>query len=278
MKKMMLVLLLLGNVLCFADDVQERANEKLKLGVSLYHTEKSSWLSSDLLSEKYIAFRSLVGGYVSYKGKDDYVYTVFYSKGDKSVPVIRFRFDTSFDKKNVFVETNELTMNELESKLIKLRELATKEIFGDKDSLFKFYERTKYNLIPIEYNDSLFVYVLTAPHESGYIIIGNDYKLTFNSELECIRKQNFHNSIIKLPFDSKNKSDSEIEMTVHTHVISDIIDETDICTMLLYKEFLVWNQHFVIGEEYVSMFKLEPPSVIIMKTEMFMKIMDNKKE
>jgi hypothetical protein len=276
MKSLIIILLLVGNILCFADDVQERANEKLKLGLNLYHTEKSSWISSDLLTEKYMAFRSLVGGYVSYKGEKDYVYTLFYSKGDDKSPVIRFRFDTSFDKSNPVVETKDLTMNELEIKLIKLREIAAKEIFSDNDSLFQYYKETRYNLIPIEYNDSLYVYVLTAPLETGYLIIGNDYKLTFNSEFECIKKQNLHNTLIKVPY--KGEKDKKIEMTVHTHVISDIIDETDICTMLLYKEFLEWNQHFVFGEEYVSLFKLEPPGVIMMKRDIFMKIMDDKKE
>ena len=132
------------------------------------------------------------------------------------------------------------------------------------------------NFIPVITGKERNVFVLTGPQVSGIILIGNDYKLTYNKKNEFIKKEKIHNSILQFQYKS-GKDESPIETTFHSHIITDYFSSTDICTLLLYKDFLEWKQHIVIGEKYVSIFNIENESLFTMKTKDWKKINDGKK-
>ncbi len=50
---------------------------------------------------------------------------------------------------------------------------------------------------------------------------------------------------------------------MHSHVISDLINPTDICTLLLYKEFVDWKTHYVMSKKFVSIFDLEKETLSV---------------
>jgi hypothetical protein len=79
-------------------------------------------------------------------------------------------------------------------------------------------------------HDERKVYSITGPQASGVVLIGNDYLFKYDCDNKFISKEKIHNSLIELP--AKMDSDQEAVATMHSHVISDIIDPTDICTLL----------------------------------------------
>lgn len=84
------------------------------------------------------------------------------------------------------------------------------------------------------------------------------------------RKNNFkdkseiHNSMLQFFYKSEN-GENEITSSYHSHALSEYISSTDICTLLLYREFVEWKQHLVISEKEVSIFNLEQETLVTMK-------------
>jgi hypothetical protein len=56
------------------------------------------------------------------------------------------------------------------------------------DKMFKTYENSNLNLIPLINGAERKVYVLTGPTQNGVVLIGNDYLLTFDSEGKIVTK------------------------------------------------------------------------------------------
>ena len=94
--------------------------------------------------------------------------------------------------------------------------------------------------------------------------------------MKFLTKEKLHNSLIELQSRGKN-DDNKVEATFHNHLISEYITQTDICTLLLYKDFSDWKIHYVLGSEHVSVFDMEKESLLIMTTEAWEKKYNIKK-
>ncbi len=241
----------------------------LELGKDMYKIEKASWHSTDHFLENYSQMRDSISGYLSYIGNDKYVYSIFFSKKNNNRILARYKFNANLDKQPVSIDIDNHKATDNEKILIAIRQDAINRFYENSDTFFKFYENTSYNFIPIISNKKKTVFVITAPTKHGNVIIGNDYKLTYKKNNEFGKKEKLHNSIIYLPY--KN-SKSQITTTMHSHVISDIIDPTDICTLLLYREFVEWKQHVVISKKYVSIFDMAKERIVVMDKEDYFKM------
>lgn len=217
-------------------------------GKILYKSEMASWYGTDIFLEKYSDRRANIGGYLSYSDKDTSK-CIFFSKGDNPKVIGTISFDSTYNVKTARVEGTERDFNTKEFDLFLIRKTALTEIRSD--TLFKTFNNTNLNLIPVIIGDEKKVYVLTGPKNSGYVIMGNDYLLTFNKNNILIKKKNLHKNIIPI----KYMKEEDGAVTMHTHLpeTGDFITATDICTLLLYEKFAKWKQHIVISKDYVCL-------------------------
>lgn len=232
-------------------------------GILLYRLEKASWYASDLLMDTYDLLIDSAGGYVSYVNDNDEVVTVIYDKKDPSLILLRFTFDKipQPEPKNTEPIPSEATP--IEKDLISIRQLVMKEMESNLDNFFRFYKKTQPNVIPLITKRSRKAFVLTGTTEPNTLLIGNDYELIFSKKNKIKKKRILHKSLISYEF--KSSAGEPLVSTMHSHVITELITATDICTLLLYKNFLEWDKHYVFGKKYISLFDLKTETLIILK-------------
>jgi len=173
----------------------------------------------------------------------------------------------------VSIDTLNEVPNSFESDLIKIRQDALKRLTDNKDEFFSFYNNTSFNLVPLINSKERKVYVLTGPQTGDVVLIGNDYVLRYDPKNNFKGKAKIHNSLIQLPY--KLDKGNSAASTMHTHIVSEVIDPTDICTILLYKEYVEWKHHYVISSKYVSIFDVEKEILVIMTRKAWEKISKN---
>lgn len=253
-------LLLLFSLYTYA---QEYDSDKiLAEGKLLYRLEKGAWLGTDDFLRSFPGKRDSLGGYLSYETKEGDINTIFYSRNNPDRIFARYNSGNIPQNKIILTDTI-CEASEIEKDLIAIRNDAFSQMMKNEDEFFKFYENTAPNLIPLITADEKKVYILTGPQKSGVVLIGNDYLLTYDKDNNLINKERIHNSLVDLPATSGDK-DKPTVITMHSHVMSEVIDPTDICTLLLYREYVEWNQHIVVGKNYISIFDMGNETLNIM--------------
>jgi hypothetical protein len=250
---------------------KENSDEILNEGKILFRLEKASWNATDHLMLNFKDKADSIGGYISYISEKKFVNTIFWSRYDSSQILIRYVFDSLPQ-----TEPNSYYLNQISDKqetdLISIRNDALRKVYYENDdNFFTFYQNTSMNFIPLITDNERKVFVLTGPQTSGYVLLGNDYLLTYNENNKFQEKTKIHNSLIQLKY--KEEADGKVIMyTIHTHVLTEIITSTDICTLLLYRDYVEWKQHYVFGKKYVSIFDVEKENLAIMTLKAFKKI------
>lgn len=240
----------------------------LEEGKLLFRLEKASWYATDFFLEYLKDKRDSIGGYLSYSSNDKII-SIFYSRFDSSRILVRLTFDSIPKNKPIYMDFENPNPTNIEKDLIIIRKEALRRINLNTDSFFRFYRNTSFNPIPLIDKTGKRVFILTGPQNSGYVLIGNDYVLYYNSNNEFINKIRLHNSLISIPYKMQDKS---AIMTMHSHILSEFITSTDICTLLLYKDFVDWKSHMVMTSNYVSILNLESETLQIMTKEEYDKI------
>lgn len=246
----------------------------LKEGQMLYRLEKAAWIGTDYFRAYFKDKEDSIGGYLSYIDKNENVVNLFFSRYDSSQVLARFYFDSipqKFPRKTDIFYTRAFP-NEVA--LIKIRQDVLRRIRLDKGEFYHIYPNSSLNLIPIINEDEQKVYILTGPDNADTVLIGNDYAIFYDEDLEFSKQVKLHNSMIPLQSKGNDKT-RKLVATVHSHVLDDFITSTDICTLLLYRDFVEWDIHYVISENYVSIFNLTKESLMIITKEEFDKMMEN---
>jgi hypothetical protein len=245
---------LLLSLLVFGQkNLEKKTQPIVDEGIVLYKSEMASWYGTDLFLERF-KDRNKIGGYFSYL--DNGVPTcIFYGTGDVPAVIGSIGFDESFNTKTATINMQERSFTETESGLYTIRKAAQEVIYTD--SLFKVYENSNLNLIPIIHKGQRKVYVLTGPTEAGVVIFGNDYLLSFNKKNQLRSKKALHRNIISVEYTDESGAKSVGAMHTHARETGDFITATDICTLMLYSKFANWKQHMVISEKYVSIWNCE---------------------
>lgn len=277
----MRLLLLLLTIAMFPGftSAQQKPNKKqeewlIKEGFRLYKSEMASWHGTDLFLQHYPDLVEKAGGYFSYESNNG-TQCLFFSKGDAPQVLISFTFDDSFSLDRVKVQQQERDFTSLESDLFQIRKTALAEV--NSDTLFRTYNNTSLNLIPVVEGKLKRVYVLTGPKVDGVVLLGNDYLLTFDAQNKLKDKQKMHQNII--PIEYSEDSAQEVS-TMHTHLPStgDYMTPTDICTLLLYGQRSNWKQHFTLSERYVSIWDIKERTLITLTKKAWEKIMSHSAE
>lgn len=251
---------------------QESADSIVAEGKRLFRLEMASWYGTDIFMERFQGQRANIGGYVSYE-KGDGVYCVFFSKEEKPVVLATIRFDSSFSAETAVVDSSARSLSQLEHDLASIRRKAIGII--NEDSLFKAYNNTSFNVIPILSDAEKKAYVLTGPKVSGVVVLGNDYLISFDQTGELKSKRMLHRNIIPMEYGEEGE---HAFATMHTHLpeTGDYITATDICTLMLYGRFTDWKQHIVLSERYVSIWSFENSQLAIITREVWDKIGEDK--
>ncbi|QEC53561.1 hypothetical protein EDD80_103333 [Anseongella ginsenosidimutans] len=246
----------------------------LREGKKLYRLEKAAWYATDHFLMNFQDKRDSVGGYLSYQGVDGLIYSIFFNR-DLNKILVRYQFGKDPAPIPEMVNTEMGLPIGDEGDLIVIRQKAVDMLTSNKDSFFTFYENTSFNPIPLIEGDQRKVYVLTASKKQGSIFIGNDYLLEYNANNELKSKRKLHNSLIEIPFQTSDEQ--EALGTMHTHILSNHMEPTDICTLLLYKDYVNWSQHYTIHKDYISILDLKKENLVIIAKKAFDKIQNSKR-
>jgi hypothetical protein len=275
MKTTLLLVLLISIISVSAQ--QPEADKILKEGQLLYRLEKASWYGTDFLMNNFPKMRDSVGGYLSYGTNKNHIINIFFDKSTHHKVLITSEFDSlpKHDPLSFNPQTRAATKLELE--LIAIRQDVVEKMTRNEDNFFTFYDKTSINPIPLITANEKKVFLITGPQGDGLVLIGNDYLFKYDKDNKLVSKEKLHNSLIQLAYKS-NDSKNPTTATIHSHVVSELITSTDICTLLLYKEFVEWKTHYVVSKHFVSIFDMQKELLVIMTTEAWKKMSEATKE
>lgn len=254
------------------DNLNDLAQPIVEEGKRLYRLEMASWYGTDIFLKQY-SDRSNLEGYFSYL-EGDRTICIFYSKADIPQIIGSVSFDSTYKAQDAIINLTERDFTQPEKELYATRKKALDII--NADTIFKTYQKTNLNLIPITNGNEKKVYVLTGPEETGVIIFGNDYLLTFDNNNNLLSKRKLHRNIISINY-SKEKSS---EATMHTHLpeTGEFITATDICTLMLYARFAKWKQHNVISKDYLNVWNCITNELTVIPSSTIKKINEDVKK
>lgn len=241
-------------------------------GRMLYRSEMASWYGTDIFFEKMKNKKGMIGGYISYDtGKG--VNNVFITKGNEDVVLSTITFGYDFNVNNYVLDTIQRKLTAAEKDLFNMRKAALNAL--NTDTLFKYYNNSSFNIIPIIDKKVRRTYIISGPKVVGVIILGNDYVIEFDKNNNIINKKKIHRNI--LPFETKVGDDQM--SAVHSHLAStgDFITATDICTLMLYKNSTGWKTHTVISKNYVTIWDMQKGGMGILTREAWDKISSDNK-
>lgn len=265
MKIKIYIILLLSSLHSIGQSqIDQETSAIVEEGKMLYKSEMASWYGSDIFIEKYNQ-KEKIGGYLSYT-ENEISTCIFFSKGEKPKVLGTIKFDASFRIETATTDLEERELTKNESALYQIRTEALRII--NSDTLYRKYKNSNLNLIPIITNNERKVFVLTGPKNNGVMLFGNDYILTFDKNNTLTQQKRLHNSLIPIEFGGKD----EIQGTIHSHVLDDLITSTDICTLLLYGKFANIKTHYVMSKKYVSIWDCKKETLTVMTREAFDKI------
>jgi hypothetical protein len=157
-------------------------------GKKLYRSEMASWYGTDIFLEKHPDKRPNLGGYFSYV-ENDIAKCVFFTKENPPKVIGTISFDSTYNMKTAVLNDSVKEFTLYEKDIYLIRHKALSEV--NSDSLFKVYNRTDLNLIPLIDKKGKRVFVITGPKENGIVLFGNDYLLSFDEKNNLTGKKQF---------------------------------------------------------------------------------------
>jgi hypothetical protein len=271
MKIIFFVLVAVMNLSAFSqDNPTTLAKPIVDEGIRLYKSEMASWYGTDLFIEVHKDV-SDVGGYFSYID-NNIAKCIFFSKADNPKVIGTISFDSTYNTATANKDTVVRDFTVLEKDLYLMRKVAYNAI--QSDTMFKSYQNTNFNIIPLIGNNEKKVYVLTGTSQQGVVMFGNDYLLTFDNSNNLIKKKRLHVSLIPIKYGDREEDGKQIEGTMHTHLpeTGEYITATDICTLMLYEKFTKWKQHNVVSKNYLNLWNCQTHQLTVLPMSVVDKI------
>lgn len=270
MKLLTIILIFVALDVFGQKNATEQVQPIVEEGKLLYKSEMASWYGTDLFLGSYKE-KEKIGGYFSYT-EDDVAKCIFFSKTDIPKVIGTVSFDHTYNLKTARTDSTERDFTKTETGLYEIRKLALAEILSD--TLFKRYNNTSLNLVPLINRGEKKVFVLTGPSQNGVVIFGNDYLMTFNEENKLTSKKRLHKNIIPIAYEVKVQEGKEVETTIHSHLpeTGDFITSTDICTLMLYEKFAKWKTHNVVSKKYLNIWNCRTDELELISMEVVEKI------
>jgi hypothetical protein len=238
-------------------------------GKILYKSEMASWYGSDLFLENY-KDKQNIGGYFSYT-KNDSSKCIFFSRTEVPMVIGDISFDSTYNIKTAQLDLEERSFSKLENDYFEIRKSAFEA--ARSDTLFKTYKNTNLNFIPIIYEGKKKVYILTGPEQTGVVIFGNDYLISFNEENKIVEKKQLHRNIIPMYYGQEEGDQKEVgAMHSHTEETGEFITATDICTLMLYGKYTPWETHNIVSKKYLSVWNCKKNTLFVIPRTVLDKI------
>jgi hypothetical protein len=257
------------------DKTDEITDSITRIGKELYRSEMASWYGTDIFLDRFKEQRKNIGGYFSYKDSS-FSKCIFFEKGENPQVLATIKFDSTYRIVNAQVDSAKRDFSGHERDIYVIRQLAVKEI--GVDTLFKGYNNTRFNIVPLIVNGRKEVYVLTGPQNDGVVIFGNDYLLSFDEADILVGVRRLHKNI--MPIEYGRESNQEVGITMHSHSpeTGDYITSTDICTIMLYEKIAKWKQHIVMSKDYVSIWNCETNQLVMLTKQAWERIYKDQQE
>ncbi|WP_448697852.1 hypothetical protein ACFGVR_13675 [Mucilaginibacter sp. AW1-3] len=238
-------------------------------GEMLYRSEWASGHGTQIFA--FGAKKLLSDGYFSYETKKGMT-TIFFSKNEDPVVLATVKFDHGLDSSKYSIDTTTRKFTENEKEFYTIRSKTAQSVLND--TLFRFYQNTSLNLVPIIKDGAKRVYVITAQTTPNEVLLGNDYLISFDNDNNIIKKTKLHNNLIPLGTGGTDP----IKASSHQHLgqTSPFITATDICAFKLWKSRTTWVISFVVSAGYVSAYHFRDEFLEILTQAEFEKIMKNK--
>jgi hypothetical protein len=245
-------------------------------GKRLYRSEMASWYGTDLFLAQY-PNREKIGGYFSYPTAAGAT-CVFFAKTDIPFVIGAIAFDSTYNPKTAHVELAERRFTEQEQQLYIIRTKALGII--QQDTLFKRYQNTNFNIIPLVTGNERNVYVLTGPQQGNVVLFGNDYLLEFDADNKVKSMKKLHRNLISMDYGPPAADGKAEAVTMHSHLpgTGDFITATDICTLMLYEKMARWKQHSVISANYLSIWDCRTNGLVVLSRKVLDKISKDQKK
>ena len=240
-------------------------------GETLYRSEWASGHSTQIFASSFGEKKLLSGGYFSYETKKEMT-TIFFSKNEDPVVLATVKFDHGLDSSKYSIDTTTRKFTESEKEFYTIRSNAAQAVVND--TLFKFYQHTSLNLVPIINNRTKKVYIITAQTAPDEVLLGNDYLINFDKDNHIIKKTKLHNNLIPLATGGKDA----IKASSHQHLgeTSPFITATDICAFKLWKAKTTWVISFAVSAGYVSAWHFSDEFLEILTEDEWQKVMKPK--
>lgn len=272
MKKIFALIFVLLIHFISAQNLQKIAEGITAEGIALYRSEMASWYGTDVFTANYPQ-RENISGYFSYID-EGVPKCIFFSRENKVIGAVAF--PTNYDPKDAKLDLTERVFSEVEKNYFDLQQKTKARIASD--TIFKKYDNTNFNIIPIITTTDKKVYIITGTNANNVVLFGNDYLIDFNKKNEITKVQPLHKSLI-----SHKIVDEEVGKTIsasHSHVLEDwlFITPSDICTLMLYQKFTEWENYTVISKKYTSLWNAKSNFLVILKTDVIKKINDDQRK
>lgn len=271
MKKIIL-LLIVGSLHSFLFGQSPEDQQAVLLeGYALFKSEMASWKGTDLFREKFPHLQEQAGGYFSYT-KGNLTNCIFFSNEKEPDILVQFSFEQTFNPEEVSILTDRKRMTDYEYDIFQIRKTAIEYTLNN--SMFKTYENTTLNFIPLIEGGEKKVFILTGPQQTGIVIFGNDYLINFNDNNEITAARQLHQDIIGIPFEP-GKPDQLGGVHTHSKETGELITSTDICTLMLYSRYGDWSSHIVMAPNYVNLWSCKTNQLEVLTKKEFDKIYMN---
>lgn len=226
----------------------------LNEGLQLYKLESASRVAMKNITDRSIA--SGASGEISYRDSNN-VNVILWKTGiDRPAVIQTFIFSDTVSKASLTINTKERDATQLETWLISISN-ALNGMFL-KDTMFKYYEHVSFFTDYIVHQKTIDAFVMSSSEVRGAIVLGNDYKITFDENAKPVAKQKIHPEISSINYIDFKKDGLSIA-AFHRHLANDppYITSTDICNVLVQKPES-YLQELVVGSvKYTSVFNLD---------------------
>ncbi len=242
----------------FSQDFKQLANDILTEGIELYRSERASWISTDSIPEQ---DRQLIGGYFTYPN-GQYLHSIYVDTTENNA-VYKFTFEPIGNMDIELVRTEKNVELSIEEKLIleiRKNALATGSYWYQS---FGYSRIVNPNVIIHKTKPEFEVYIIPGTFEHGLLPIGGDIYLTYKSDGKLGDMEPIHNNLIPMEI-STNR---DVAYMAHEHkgkrLGKKYITATDICTLLLYRDYLNGEKHLTVHKKFVSEFYFNEPRLVI---------------
>ena len=134
-------------------------------GKLLYESEMASWYGTDIFLEMY-GERNNIGGYFSYT-ENGIPKCIFFSRKENPKVIGTIAFDSTYSVNTAKPDISEREFTSYELDMYKIRKKTFEAL--NSDTLFKAYNNTSLNVIPIINNGTKKAYILTGPKTNGLV-------------------------------------------------------------------------------------------------------------